>query len=158
MPKSETLRNHKHLRIFGELLHSPNLWALNRKSAPGAFAVGLFVAWIPMPFQMVLAAGLAIFFNVNLPIAVTLVWLTNPFTMPFLFYCAYIVGTKVLNRPIERFHFEASWQWLEASISTIGLPFIVGSFILAVVSALVGYVVINSLWKYSILFKWQKRK
>lgn len=54
MPDPEKLRNHKHLRIFGSLLNKPNLWALNRRSAPGAFAIGLFVAWMPMPFQMVL--------------------------------------------------------------------------------------------------------
>jgi uncharacterized protein (DUF2062 family) len=38
MPKPETLREHKYLRMFGKLLHKPNLWVLNRKSAPGAFA------------------------------------------------------------------------------------------------------------------------
>ena len=66
MPKPETLRNHKHLQMFGKLLHKENLWALNRRSAPAAFAIGLFVAWLPMPFQMVLAAALAIVFNCNL--------------------------------------------------------------------------------------------
>ena len=39
MPKPETLQNHKHLQMFGKLLHKPNLWALNRRSAPMAFAV-----------------------------------------------------------------------------------------------------------------------
>ena len=158
MPKPETLRDHKHLRMFGELLHKPNLWALNRKSAPGAFAIGLFVAWLPMPFQMVLAAALAIFFNVNIPIAVALVWITNPLTMPVMFYGAYLLGAKLLHHTPQKFVFEANWHWIESSIATIGPPFLLGCLVLGTVFALIGYVTINSLWKYSVLLKWQKRK
>lgn len=111
-----------------------------------------------MPFQMVAAAGFAILFNVNLPVSVALVWITNPLTMPVMFYAAYLLGTKVLGMPNQEFHFEASWQWLESSLSTIGPPFLMGCVILAVTSALVGYFVISNLWKYSILLKWQSRK
>jgi uncharacterized protein (DUF2062 family) len=158
MPKPETLREHKYLRMFGTLLHKPNLWVLNRKSAPGAFAVGLFVAWIPMPFQMVVAAGFAIIFNVNLPVAVALVLITNPLTMPIMFYGAYLLGAKILGHKAQAFQFEASWAWIEASVSTIGPPFLVGCLALGIISALVGFIVIKSMWRYSVLFKWQKRK
>ncbi|MDO6618906.1 DUF2062 domain-containing protein [Shewanella sp. 6_MG-2023] len=157
MPKPETLRNNKYLRIFGGLLDKPNLWTLNRKSAPGSFAVGLFVAWLPFPFQMVIAAGMAIFFNVNIPLAVALVWITNPFTMPFMFYAAYILGAKILGHNTAHFNFEASWQWVESSISTVGPPFLLGCIILGAIFAFIGFFVIKSLWKYSILFKWNKR-
>ncbi len=157
MPKPETLRNHKHLRMFGELLHKPNLWTLNRRSATIAFAVGLFVAWIPIPFQMVCAAALAILFNCNLPLSVALVWITNPFTMPFMFYAAYELGAKLLDHPPQAFHFEASWQWIEASLFTIGPPFLLGCLVFGIIFSAVGYFVINNLWKYSILLKWNKR-
>ncbi|MDB2385993.1 DUF2062 domain-containing protein [Shewanella sp.] len=157
MPNPDTLRNHKHLRMFGDLLLKPNLWALNRRSAPGAFAVGLFVAWIPMPFQMVLAAALAIFFNVNLPVAVALVWITNPVTMPFMFYMAYLLGAKILGVVPQDFAFEASWQWIESSIETIGPSFLVGCFTLGAVCAVIAYFAIKVLWKYSVLFKWKNR-
>ncbi len=158
MPKPETLREHKHLRIFGRLLQNPNLWALNRKSAPGAFAIGLFVAWIPMPFQMVVAAAFAILFNVNIPVSVALVWITNPVTMPVMFYGAYLLGAKILGHAPQEFAFEASWQWLESSLATIGPAFLLGCLVLGVVFAAVGYLLISNLWKYSIMFKWQKRK
>ncbi|CAM4142625.1 DUF2062 domain-containing protein [Shewanella aquimarina] len=157
MPKPETLQNHKHLQMFGKLLHKPNLWALNRRSAPLAFAVGLFVAWIPMPFQMVLAAALAILFNCNLPVAVALVWVTNPVTMPFMFYAAYLFGAKLLGHPPQEFAFEASWQWIEASLFTIGPPFLLGCLVFGIIFAASGYFVVHNLWKYSILFKWKNR-
>ncbi|ASJ97100.1 DUF2062 domain-containing protein [Shewanella marisflavi] len=157
MPKPETLQNHKHLQMFGKLLHKPNLWALNRRSAPLAFAVGLFVAWIPMPFQMVLAAALAILFNCNLPLAVVLVWVTNPITMPFMFYAAYLLGAKLLHHPPQEFVFEASWHWIESSLFTIGPPFLLGCIVLGLIFAALGYFIVHNLWKYSILFKWKNR-
>lgn len=157
MPKAETLQNHKHLQIFGNLLHKANLWTLNRRSAPAAFAVGLFVAWLPMPFQMVLAAALAIVFNCNLPLAVALVWITNPITMPFMFYAAYMLGAKILSHPPQEFAFEATWQWVQSSVFTIGPPFLLGCLVLGAIFALCGYILISSMWKYSILFKWKNR-
>ena len=41
-------------------------------------AVGLFVALMPIPLQMAVAAAIAILVRSNLPISVSLVWLTNP--------------------------------------------------------------------------------
>eukprot|EP00487_Bulimina_marginata_P007241 TRINITY_DN2794_c0_g1_i1.p1 TRINITY_DN2794_c0_g1~~TRINITY_DN2794_c0_g1_i1.p1 ORF type:complete len:100 (-),score=0.93 TRINITY_DN2794_c0_g1_i1:149-448(-) len=60
LPDPDFIKEHKNLRIFGELLHNANLWHLNRRSAAGAFAVGIFMAFVPVPFQMLLAAGAAI--------------------------------------------------------------------------------------------------
>ncbi|SIQ68664.1 DUF2062 domain-containing protein [Aeromonas hydrophila] len=39
LPDPATLKEHKHLRLFGKLLLDANLWHLNRRSAAGAFAV-----------------------------------------------------------------------------------------------------------------------
>ena len=157
-PNPETLREHKYLRIFGGLLNNPNLWALSRRSTPGAFAVGLFAAWVPMPFQMVLAAALAIMFNVNMPVAVALVWITNPVTMPPMFYLAYRLGAKILSVPEQHFHFELSWAWLESSFATIAPPFLLGCFVIGVVSAALGYFIVKGAWQYSIYRHWQKKR
>ncbi|BBC42366.1 hypothetical protein PDPE_1-03207 [Photobacterium damselae subsp. piscicida] len=103
LPNHETIKRQKALRIFGNVLYNPNLWCLNRRSASGAFAVGLFMAFVPLPSQMIMAAGLAILFGVNLPLSVALVWVSNPITMPVLFYGAYKIGAWVMNTPICRF-------------------------------------------------------
>ena len=48
-PDTKAMQEHERLRVFGRLLHDPNLWHLNRRSAAGAFAVGLFMMYMP-PF------------------------------------------------------------------------------------------------------------
>jgi uncharacterized protein (DUF2062 family) len=151
LPDPNKIRHHKSLKIFGKLLQDANLWHLNRRSARGAFAVGLFFAFIPVPFQMVLAAATAIVFRVNLPISATLVWLTNPLTMPPIFYGSYLVGTLVLNQPEQHFAFELNWAWFEQSIETIGPAFLVGSLVCASIASIIGYFGIDILWRRSIV-------
>ena len=157
MPDHHTIKNHKHLQIFGDLLHNANLWHLNRRSVSKAFAVGLFFAFIPVPFQMILAAGIAIIVHANLPLSVALVWITNPLTMPAIFYFCYLVGTWILGASTKEFVFEASWQWVSNSLSTVGPSFLLGCGVLACVFAFIGYFGIQALWRYSVRKEWDKR-
>ncbi|MDR9829602.1 DUF2062 domain-containing protein [Vibrio sp. FNV 38] len=158
MPNPDVIKRQKALKIFGNVLYNPNLWCLNRRSASGAFAVGLFMAFMPLPSQMIMAAGVAIFCSVNLPLAVALVWISNPVTMPLLFYFAYKVGALLMNTPAQPFHFELSWEYLLTQMSTIGPPFLVGCFVCATLAALMGYFGIRGLWRYSVVRSWQQRK
>src|SRR5690554_7965522 len=112
MPKHEAVKNSKSLKIFGSLLHDANLWHLNRRSAAGAFAVGLLCAFIPVPFQMALAAAAASSFRVNVPLAVAMVLISNAITMAGIFYFFYVLGTWILREPVHNFTFELSSHWL----------------------------------------------
>lgn len=156
-PSEEFLRNHKHLKMFGDLLHQPNLWHINRRSIPGAFAIGLFVAWLPIPFQMILAAALAIIFSVNIPVAVALVWITNPITMPLMFYCAYLTGAKILGNETQQIQFQASWEWIQASFAAIGPSIVLGGLVIGFIFAINGYFLVKTLWQMSIQNKVKKR-
>jgi len=157
MPDPAKIKAQKNLRMFGRWLGDGNLWHLNRRSASGAFAVGLFMAWIPVPFQMALAAGAAILLRVNLPLSVAMVWLTNPVTMPPMFYFAYYFGARVLGMPPVDFEFNLSWEWLVTVMETIGKPFLLGCGMLAVICSLVGYLSIQLLWRISVQRRWAQR-
>lgn len=157
MPDHHTIKSNKHLKIFGDLLHNANLWHLNRRSVAKAFAVGLFFAFIPVPFQMIFAAATAIIVHSNLPLSIGLVWITNPLTMPAIFYGCYIVGTWVVGAQQQEFNFEASWQWIVDSLQTIGPAFLVGCGVLAVAFSIIGYFGIQLLWRYSVAKEWKKR-
>jgi len=158
MPDPAKLKSHRHLSLFGKWLNDGNIWHLNRRSAAGAFAVGLFMAWIPVPCQMLLAAGAAIVLRVNLPVSVALVWLTNPLTMPPLFYFAYYCGSHLLGMPPVEFNLTLSWECVLGVMETIGLPFLFGSAVLAIVSSLLGYLIIQGLWRLSIQRRWARRR
>lgn len=160
MPDHRTIRDHRHLRFFGTLLHDPNLFHLNRRSASGAFAVGLFVAFLPLPLQMLIAAAAAILVRVNLPISVTLVWITNPLTMPPMFYFAYLVGTWILGSPVhlEQNSFELSYEWGKHELAVIWQPFLLGCLVSGAASALLGYLSVRMLWRVHLVRYYQKRK
>jgi uncharacterized protein (DUF2062 family) len=157
-PDHHKIREHHALQFFGRLLHDPNLWHMNRRSVAGAFAVGLFTAFIPLPFQMVLSAGAAIWARVNLPIAVSLVWLTNPFTMPPLFYMAYKVGAWVLRIPPEPVQFQLSAEWLMGEVAGIWKPLLVGNLVVGTAAAAGGYVLIRLLWRWHVVDRMRRKR
>ncbi|MCB1736355.1 MAG: DUF2062 domain-containing protein [Gammaproteobacteria bacterium] len=160
MPDPKTIREHKHLQVFGTLLQNPNLWHMNRRSVAGAFAVGMFMAAVPVPFQMLLAAAGAIVFRVNLPISVGLVWVTNPVTMIPMFYFAYLVGAFVMGQApaISQHELQLSWSWLLSQLEHIGGPFLLGCLILGVGGSMLGYFGIRLLWRLNVARQWRERK
>lgn len=158
LPDHNTVKKHRSLRMFGTLLHDPNLWHLNRRSAKGAFGVGLFFAFWPVPFQMFLAAAAAIPLRVNLPLSIATVWVSNPITMPPLFYLAYLVGSTVLGSQMNAFEFELSWSWLMQSLSTIGPAFLLGCLICSIVAGAFGYFGLDWIWRWSVLQAREKQR
>ena len=48
LPDPHSIKENRALKIFGSILHEPNLWHLNRKSASGAFGIGLFEKYTGM--------------------------------------------------------------------------------------------------------------
>lgn len=158
LPDHQTIKEQKILSMFGTVLHDPNLWHLNRKSAAGAFGIGLFFAWWPVPFQMWLSAALSIPLRVNLPLSVATVWVTNPFTMPPMFYAAYQLGIALMGSPKQEFSFELSWEWVVQSMSTIGPAFLLGCGVLSLVFGLGGYFGLNYVWRWSVKNAWKKRQ
>ncbi len=158
LPDRDHVKHQRHLQVFGELLHDPNLWHLNRRSVSGAFAVGLFIAFIPIPLQMVLAAAVAMLFRVNLPISIGLVWITNPLTIPPIFYFTYRLGTWMMGVPMRHQDFELSWQWMVAELAIAWKPFLLGSFVTGTVAALLGYFITRGLWRLHLVRHFRQRK
>lgn len=156
-PDPAVLKKHKHLRHLGILLHDENLWHLNRRSVSGGVAAGLFWAMIPIPAQMVAAALSAIFFRINLPISVALVWLTNPITIPPVFYFNYLVGTWLIGAPADVGEFKLSVEWIMAEINAIWKPLYLGSAITGVLLGGIGYAAMRMYWRWHVLKRFRSR-
>jgi len=158
LPDSKKIRDDKSLqKIFGRFIHDPNLWHLNRYSVSSAFSAGLFSALVPLPLQTLIAAALSIIFRTNLPIAVALTWITNPFTTPPIAYFCYRVGIFVMGKEPRHFKFEASLDWLMKEIGGIGMPFIIGSIVASLVVAFLANVIVRLIWRVAIIRAWRQR-
>lgn len=158
LPEQHTFREHRHLQVFGQLLHDHSIWRLTRRSVAGAVAIGLFCAFIPVFGQMLIAAALAIYFRVNLPIAVVFTWASNPFTFPPLFLIAYRIGTWLLDMPMQYTRFHLSYEWLISVLHEIWLPLLIGSLLMGALAAAVGYYTIHLLWRLLLLRKRDERR
>ena len=156
-PSHARIREIKALQVLGDWVYAGNLWHINRYSASMAFFVGLFVAFIPVPAQMVVAALLAVLLRCNLPLSVSLVWITNPVTMPAIFFLAYKVGAMIVDVPVKDIEFELSIYWLSHSLSAIWKPFLLGCLICGIFFGCLGYFVISLMWRWRVVYKWRER-
>jgi uncharacterized protein len=157
LPDFDRIRAHKHLRFLGERLYQPHLWHLNRHSVPKAFALGLFMAFMPIPLQTIPAAALAVYLRANLPVTLVLVWLTNPMTMAPAFLLCYSVGAWILQTPPQPINFEISFAWLSGEFHRVWEPFLLGCFVVSTTLAVVGYYGMRWLWRWHVLRDWEKR-
>ncbi len=158
MPTPHSVRQNPALNFLGALLHDPNLFHLNRHSVSVAFFVGLFIAFLPIPFQVPLAAAGALLLRCNLPIAVALVWVSNPITFPIIFYGCYFLGTRILNTQERSFNFELSFEWFQSEFIKIWEPLVLGGILAGLFFGCIGYVSMQWIWRWHVVTKWRKRQ
>lgn len=157
LPTPEQVRAKSGLKFLGALLHDPNLFHLNRHSVSVAFAVGVFTSFLPVPGQMVIAALLALWFRCNLPLSMILVWISNPITMPAIFYSTYKLGAWILGTPPLDFRIELSWEWLTSEVGKIWLPLFFGSLLSGTFFAAASYFAMQALWRWHVVKRWKMR-
>lgn len=144
---------------FRHLLHDQRLWGASRRSVVPAFALGLFVAFLPTPGHTLLGILLALALRINIPVAAITTWVSNPATMVPMYYFAYRLGVSLLNVEERPFAFEASIDWLTHTFVTIWQPLLLGCLILGSAAALLGYAVLSVIWRSSIVdYKSRKRE
>lgn len=157
LPSAEKIKNSESLQFLGHLLHKPSLWHLNRKSVVKACFFGLFVAMLPLPFHMLTAAALAIAFNANIPLSISIVWVSNPLTMAPIYYFNYWLGAALLDQPIDIPDFQMSLAWLASELNAIWAPLMLGSLVVGLVSGVLGALLINGLWHWNARRHWSQR-
>jgi len=132
--------------------------SVNRNSVSKAVLVGIFFGFIPMPMQMLAVVLMIPFIKFNVPIGVSLVWITNPITMPFIFYAELIIGDLLTFSPINQdFEFMAelfTMDWFTtdflSKLAEIIIPLYAGALFTAVTLSISGYYLIRWLWWRSV--------
>ena len=156
-PEAGKIKAHPQLKYLRVFFHKENLWHVNRNSIANAFAVGFFCAFIPVPFQMLLAALIAVWVSANIPVSILVVWISNPLTIPLIFYLCYKVGQLILQTPMIEFHdlsdINQIWE-----TTHIWQPFLLGCLVMSCIAAIVGYTMVKVLWRIHILSYLKKRR
>jgi uncharacterized protein (DUF2062 family) len=167
LPDAHTVRSRPLVAAFGRWLQHPNLWHLNRRSVPGAFAIGLFAGLIPGPLQMLAALLLSVWLKKNLPVALVTTFYTNPLTIVPLYVVAFEYGNLLLGRShglgaLEPFVMDWS-DWLGSMQAmahwclAAGKPLAVGLVALALTLAAVGYFAARIGWRAHVTAAWRRR-
>ncbi|MCH9692934.1 MAG: DUF2062 domain-containing protein [Gammaproteobacteria bacterium] len=144
---------------FRGMLQDHRLWGIRRRTVVPAFSLGLFIAFLPTPGHTLIAALLALMLRVNIPVAALSTWVSNPVTIFIMYPGAYHLGNVILGAPAQDVAFALSWDWLTHTFVTIWQPMLLGSVILGVGAALLGYVGLDLLWRASIAdYKSRKRE
>lgn len=131
-------------------------------------ALGMFVAFTPtIGFQTIIVLALASMLRANKLVGLPLVWISNPVTIPPIFYAAYSLGRVILRWPsLDRLWWMALTEppegWWTATVfywskaAEIAAPLWLGSLLIAAVTGALTYIVVlrrlrawrlNSLWK-----------
>ena len=159
LPDPDTVLAKRWAAPFRPWLGHPNLWYLNRRSVPGAVAIGLFAGLVPGPIQMLCALLIAIPCRKNIPVALIVTVYTNPFTIVPLYILAYEYGKFLL--PGEYAPFNASldmgWGNFIESLLALGKPLALGLLALACTLAALGYVATYCAWRAWAITAWRAR-
>lgn len=131
--------------------------SINRKSISRGVFVGLFWAFVPMPMQMLAVLAITPFIKFNVPIAITMVWLSNPITMPFMYYIEYQTGNFLLGNTSLN-NIELTLDWFSANWDKIITPLYVGTIPYSIGLSSIIYFIINKLWIDSVQKETTQRK
>jgi uncharacterized protein (DUF2062 family) len=164
-PSRDEVLESRWLKPFGKRIRQSDLWRFTRRSVPRGVFAGLFIGiFLMIPgLQIVGAAMLSIPLRANIPIAAAMTFLSNPATTPFFLIAAIALGNKLGFRA-DLAAFEALYasgaglsRWTQWLLSDAAPAMITGLFLIALVSALVGYGVSIVGWRWWIGAKWRKR-
>lgn len=137
------------LRPFRKIMQEPRYWGIRRRTVTPAFALGLFLSFLPMVGQPIIGTLIAIATRINIPIAFVTPFVGLPLT-PLLYYASFHTGAWLLGLPPHPFAFEWSFDWLSSTLAGLWQPMLLGGVVLGIVAALVSYVVVDAMWRFSI--------
>ncbi|MEZ5734203.1 MAG: DUF2062 domain-containing protein [Novosphingobium sp.] len=161
-PEREALLGHSWLRPIADRLTLPQIWHFNRRSVARGVALGFFVGFFVPIGQIILIALFAGTARGNLLVAAVATLVTNPLTVPPIYYAAYRTGAFVLGRteggatPFLSADGLDPHALLDMAANASG-PILLGLFNFAVVSAIVGFALVHLAWRVSLHWQWRRR-
>jgi uncharacterized protein (DUF2062 family) len=156
LPQREALISHPWLKPFADRLSAPELWRLQQEPVARGVAVGIFWAFVIPVAQSVVAVVHCTWWRANIPAALAMTLITNPFTIGFWLWLAYQLGSLLIGSPadasMEPDGDTAAW------IAAHGGPLLLGMGVFAVGGAAVGYWSVKLIWYFRVWFRRRFRR
>ncbi|MFT6005224.1 MAG: hypothetical protein ACI9SX_000180 [Pseudoalteromonas tetraodonis] len=153
LPTAKEIQQYRYLHIFGDTLKQPELWTFNRQSTAKGIAIGLFCAFLPMPFEMVPAIFIAAMIRGNLPFAIAGVWLSNPFTWVPLYTPCYLLGAKIIGiEPVAL---------SQITILKLGWHYValwLGCLIIGITLSVSAHFIVSFVWRSQVRQRWKRQR
>lgn len=165
-PSRESFERSRFLRPFAQRVFHPALWRFTRRSVPRGVALGLLVGifFLIPGVQIAGVALLALPVRANIPVAAAMTFLSNPASTPFILAASIYVGNSALNLGADVTQFEALIErnaplsaWMDWMVSSAAPAMLTGLFLIALLSAVVGYVLAAIGWRIWLQRKWKAR-
>ncbi len=162
IPSREQLEE---IRLVRPLARRAELFRLTRRSVPRGVAIGLLVgifALIP-GVQIVGAALMCVPFRGNIPLAAGMTFLSNPATTPFILAASLYIGSGLgFHADLGTFaalyeHGASVGDWTKWLLSDAAPALLLGLFVIASVSAAIGYLVTSFIWRNMVARKRRQR-
>lgn len=153
VPSREELEANRWLRVLAPYLAETKLWHWSRRGVAAGVAIGLFIGLLIPVAQILLAATAAVILRANIPVAAAATFITNPLTVPPIYYAAYHLGAWATGAPVPAGFSFADPASIWANIGTIGLPLFAGLGMAATFLAMASYLLISQAWAWRVAAK-----
>ena len=146
------------------------LQILRSKGSPYSIAMGMALgifwgmALLPLYGQSIVAIGCAWIFRANKVLAFTGTWISNPYTTPILCPVLCYVGAKIIGIHLTFAHIQSAIKDIITMFSfdkafdlgsNLIISFLVGSFLIGTITAIIGYFLT---YKYIVYYRKIKSK
>jgi len=149
------------LKPFAAIGLDPGCWTFNRHSVTRAFALGLFIAFIPptpLPVHIVTCVIFGVLLRLNLPVLIGTVFLSNPFTWLPQVACSIWVGAKLMGLDLMPFLHELKAHHPWEQLNQLWAPLLLGALVLGSMAAGLGYVLAQCAWRARVLYHLRRRR
>jgi hypothetical protein len=136
-------------------------WTFHRHSVTRAFALGLFIAFIPptpLPVHLVTCVILGVLFRLNLPVLIATVFISNPFTWVPQVVGSVWVGAKLMGMDLVPMIHGLRHHHLDPQVHQLWAPLLLGALVLGLTAAGAGYVLAQCAWRVRVLYHLRRRR
>ncbi|MCH1554476.1 MAG: DUF2062 domain-containing protein, partial [Luminiphilus sp.] len=85
-------------------------------------------------------------------------FITNPLTMPAVYLGAYLLGVWLMGLPVADVN---NINWLDPlsdEFLAIWPPFLLGCFVIGCLAAVIGYLLVDWIWRLRVQQRWSNRR